>query len=171
VIVVVTGGTRSGKSDVAEHVAAGFGEHVTVVVTATVSDDDADFAARIAAHRERRPPAWTTVECGDDLAGAIDAADGILLVDSLGTWVARVPGFAVDVPALVSSLTRRRAASVVVTDEVGLAVHAPTEAGRRFADALGSLNQAVVDVADRALLVVAGRVVPLERLDAPRERA
>ena len=52
---------------------------------------------------------------------------------------------------------------MVVSEEVGLGVHPPTEVGRRFADALGSLNRAVADVADRVLLVVAGRVLPLDR--------
>jgi adenosyl cobinamide kinase/adenosyl cobinamide phosphate guanylyltransferase len=46
---------------------------------------------------------------------------------------------------------------------VGLGVHPPTDVGRRFADALGGLNRAVADVADRVLLVVAGRVLPLDR--------
>ena len=40
-----------------------------------------------------------------------------------------------------------------------------TEAGRRFADALGELNQAVADIADRAFLVVAGRTLPLSKWD------
>jgi adenosyl cobinamide kinase/adenosyl cobinamide phosphate guanylyltransferase len=44
-------------------------------------------------------------------------------------------------------------------------VHAPTEAGRRFADALGALNIMVARVADRALLVVAGRALPLPVVD------
>jgi len=50
-----------------------------------------------------------------------------------------------------------------VSEEVGLSVHPPTDAGRRFVDALGELNQAVAAVADDVLLVVAGRVLPLER--------
>jgi nicotinate-nucleotide--dimethylbenzimidazole phosphoribosyltransferase len=54
---------------------------------------------------------------------------------------------------------------VVVSEEVGLGVHAPSEAGRRFADVLGTLNRAVADVADRVLLVVAGRVLPLDRAE------
>ena len=53
--------------------------------------------------------------------------------------------------------------TVVVSEEVGLSVHPTTEAGRRFVDVLGEVNRAVGDAADRVLLVVAGRVVPLER--------
>ncbi len=52
---------------------------------------------------------------------------------------------------------------MVVSDEVGLGVHPTTEVGRRFADALGALNRAVADEADRVLLVVAGRVMALDR--------
>ena len=55
--------------------------------------------------------------------------------------------------------------TVVVTDEVGLGVHPPTELGRRFRDDLGRLNTAVSEVADEVLLVMAGRILPLELLD------
>jgi adenosylcobinamide kinase/adenosylcobinamide-phosphate guanylyltransferase len=58
---------------------------------------------------------------------------------------------------------------VLVTEEVGLAVHPATEAGRRFTDALGALNAAVADVADDVWLCVAGRVTRLERPDAALE--
>ena len=52
---------------------------------------------------------------------------------------------------------------IVVSDEVGLGVHPSTEAGRRFRDALGLVNQAVAAVADEVLLVVAGRALRLDR--------
>ena len=52
---------------------------------------------------------------------------------------------------------------VLVSDEVGLGVHPSTAAGLRFRDTLGELNVAVAEIADDVLLVVAGRVLPLER--------
>jgi adenosyl cobinamide kinase/adenosyl cobinamide phosphate guanylyltransferase len=159
VIVLVIGGTRSGKSKVAERIAAQRGAPVTVVVPAIVADSE--HADRIAEHRARRPASWTTVECGAELVTAVAAVAGTLLVDSLGTWVAVSP-VAVDVAAFTRALLERRGDSVVVTEEVGLAVHAPTDAGRRFADAVGSLNVAVADIADEALLVIAGRILRLE---------
>jgi adenosyl cobinamide kinase/adenosyl cobinamide phosphate guanylyltransferase len=161
VISLVVGGTRSGKSEVAEQLAARFGEPVTVAVPASASDDE--FAARIAEHRQRRPAAWQTVECGNELVSAVGDASGTLLIDSLGTWVASAPDFTVDGAGLVAALRARSAPTVVVTEEVGLAVHPTTEVGRRFTDALGALNVAVAAVADEALLVVAGRVLRLEQ--------
>jgi adenosyl cobinamide kinase/adenosyl cobinamide phosphate guanylyltransferase len=172
-ITLVLGGTRSGKSQVAEDLVARrqatVGGDVTFVATGQASDDD--MAARIAAHRARRPSTWATVEPVADLPAALAGLTGHVLVDSLGTWVASDPGLAPDVPGLCAALGARArhggGDTVLVSEEVGLGVHAATEVGRRFADALGELNRAVADVADRALLVVAGRVLPLDPLAGP----
>jgi len=167
VIVVVVGGTRSGKSELAESIAARLGEPVTVVVPA--EPGDADFAARVAAHQARRPPSWTTLECGAELPSALSRVRGTALVDSLGSWLAGRPDFDADPGSLVEVLRARPDPTVLVTEEVGLAVHPPSEAGRRFTDALGALNAAVADVADDVWLCVAGRVTRLERPDAAVE--
>ena len=162
-IVLVLGGTRSGKSEVGERLAAREGEPVTVVVPAVVQD--AEHGDRVAAHRARRPATWTTVECGREVVAAVEAAPGPVLLDSLGTWVAGSDDLAVDTGGLVETLQRRSATTVVVSEEVGLAVHASTELGRRFTDALGVLNSAIAAVADRVFLVVAGRVLQLADAD------
>jgi adenosylcobinamide kinase/adenosylcobinamide-phosphate guanylyltransferase len=171
VVVLILGGSRSGKSEVAEQVVARLVPPVTYVATADAGDGvdvDADFAARIARHRARRPVEWSTVEVGVDLPDVLRALSGSVLVDALGTWLARHSGFEADVDGLCDALRVRRGASVVVSDEVGLGVHPSTEAGRRFRDALGTANQAVATVADRVLLVVAGRVLDLPRaVDLP----
>lgn len=161
-ITLVLGGARSGKSEVAERLVARLGDSVTYVATGTAGDDP-NMAARIARHRARRPSTWSTVEAGDDLAGALHGIDGPVLVDALGTWLARADEFAVDADALCDALDGRHGDTVVVSEEVGLGVHPSSEAGRRFRDALGLLNQRVADIADDVLLVVAGRVLPLER--------
>jgi adenosylcobinamide kinase/adenosylcobinamide-phosphate guanylyltransferase len=132
------------------------------VATALVGDD-ADLAARVAAHRSRRPSWWGTAEVGRELPAVVAALEGTLLVDSLGPWVAASPELEADVIALVAALAGRRGDAVVVSEEVGLGVHPSTEVGRRFRDALGTVNRAVADAADDVLLVVAGRVLRLER--------
>lgn len=165
-IVLVLGGTRSGKSRIAESMAArlaGPSGPVTYLATAAVAPGDDDHAARVAAHRARRPASWTTVECTDPaaLADALATAAGPVLLDSLGTWVASHPDLDPDHAGLADALRRRADPTVVVSEEVGLSLHAPTEVGRRFVDALGAVNEAVAAVADRAILVVAGRAVEL----------
>lgn len=170
-ITLVLGGTRSGKSEVAEArcVALGAGPDAPVTYLATYrppagSAPDPDMAGRIAAHAARRPAHWRTVEVGAALAPALAEAHGAVLVDSLGTWVATSAD--PDPAPLVAALTARAARgepTVVVSEEVGMGVHPPTEVGRRFADALGRVNRAVADVADEVVLVVAGRTLDLGR--------
>jgi adenosyl cobinamide kinase/adenosyl cobinamide phosphate guanylyltransferase len=167
VIVLVLGGARSGKSEAAERIAMRLPQPVTYVATAQPDDDD--FRARIEVHRARRPAEWSTIECGSELAGALRDAPGTALVDSLGTWVTArgdVTSADHDFADLVAALAGRQGDTVVVTEEVGLGVHPSTESGRRFRDALGTLNVQVGGVADRVLLVVAGRVLELEKVDA-----
>lgn len=166
-IVLVLGGTRSGKSGVAESIAGSLGSTVAYVATAAVNPDDADHAARVAAHQARRPAHWSTVECGEpeNLLRFLHEIDGVVLVDSLGTWVANHSELAVESDGLLDALARRTYPAVIVSEEVGLSVHAPTELGRRFTDVLGMLNQRVAAVADRVLLVVAGRILELPASD------
>jgi adenosyl cobinamide kinase/adenosyl cobinamide phosphate guanylyltransferase len=83
------------------------------------------------------------------------------LVDALGTWVARHDDFVVPLDELVAALVSRTAATVVVSDEVGLGVHPETPVGRRFRDALGTVNQRVASVASVSYLIVAGRAITL----------
>jgi adenosyl cobinamide kinase/adenosyl cobinamide phosphate guanylyltransferase len=163
VITLVLGGARSGKSEVAERIAARLPVPITYVAT-LVPSGDPDLAARIEAHRARRPAGWRTVEAGPELPALLRSVPGPVLVDGLGPWVAASPGMAVDAGALCAALTGRDADTVVVSEEAGLGVHPATQAGRRFRDALGTLNQAVAAVADEALFVVAGRIL---RLDDP----
>jgi len=68
----------------------------------------------------------------------------------------------VDATELCAALKERDGDSLVVSEEAGLGVHPSTDAGRRFRDVLGTLNQAVASVADEVLLVVAGRILHLE---------
>ena len=159
-ITLVLGGSRSGKSAVAEQLVGRHPDPVTYVATMVLGDDP-DLAGRVAVHRRRRPSTWATVEAGPELADSLQALAGTVLVDSLGPWLSAQPGMAVDAGALCAALVERHGDTVVVSDEVGLGVHPSSAAGRRFRDGLGALNQAVASVADRAYLVVAGRALPL----------
>jgi adenosyl cobinamide kinase/adenosyl cobinamide phosphate guanylyltransferase len=53
---------------------------------------------------------------------------------------------------------------VVVSNEVGLGIVPATPLGREYRDLLGTVNRVFAAEADRALLVVAGRGLELERI-------
>ena len=158
------GGTRSGKSGYAEHLLPAR-EPVRYVATARHVAGDAEWTARLDAHRARRPAAWTTVEDAD-LPALLRAGGGPLLVDDIATWLTGVLDDAgawdrgVDVSPQVDALVEAvRAAPgrvVLVSAEVGLGVVPATRAGRLFRDELGALNAALARVCDEVLLLVAG---------------
>lgn len=156
----MVGGSRSGKSAVAERLAGQAGVPVTYVATGRATDPD--MARRIQEHQARRPAAWTTIEAHDDLVGALAGVEGPVLVDSLGTWLAGHPAFDVDADGLCAAVAERPFDTVVVSEEVGMGVHPETEVGRQWRDALGTLNQRVAAVMDRTILVVAGQVMVLD---------
>ncbi|MFI7488410.1 bifunctional adenosylcobinamide kinase/adenosylcobinamide-phosphate guanylyltransferase [Micromonospora echinaurantiaca] len=167
--VLVLGGIRSGKSEFAESLVA---DAPTVRYLATAADasaDDAEWAARLAAHRARRPETWSTEETAADprrLADVIAAAEPneTLLVDDLGGWVtvlldpAHQPADDTATIAELAAAVRSCAARLVlVSPEVGLSLVPTTPLGRAFTDALGAANRAVADACDAVVLVVAGQ--------------
>jgi adenosyl cobinamide kinase/adenosyl cobinamide phosphate guanylyltransferase len=162
VIILVLGGARSGKSAFAERLVFRFPGPVTYVATMEVGDDP-ELADRVIAHQQRRPATWSTVEPGADLPGALSKLSGTALVDSLGPWVAAA--IPTDSGPLCAALAQRPGDTVMVSEEVGLGVHPSSEAGRHFRDRLGLVNQAVADVADQVVLVVAGRGLTLQGPD------
>jgi adenosylcobinamide kinase/adenosylcobinamide-phosphate guanylyltransferase len=176
-LTLVLGPRRSGKSRVAEALAARSGAPVVVLAPLTVTDDE--LAARVAAHRAQRPDGWTTVEDGD-VAGALRAAPegATVLLDSLGTWVSETLWRAgaldegadgaeaaarmrVQVAAFVALARTRPGLTVVVAEEAGWGPVPPSGATRLWLDVLGDATQALSAAAERALLVVAGRTVAL----------
>ncbi|MGC4788805.1 bifunctional adenosylcobinamide kinase/adenosylcobinamide-phosphate guanylyltransferase [Micromonospora sp. DT178] len=172
--VLVLGGIRSGKSEFAESLVA---DAPTVRYVATAADapvDDAEWAARLAAHRARRPETWTTEETADDprrLADVIASAgpNETLLVDDLGGWAtvlldpAHQPADDTATIAELAAAVRSCAARLVlVSPEVGLSLVPTTPLGRAFTDALGAANRAVADACDAVVLVVAGQAAWLK---------
>ncbi|OAH41780.1 nicotinate-nucleotide--dimethylbenzimidazole phosphoribosyltransferase [Dietzia cinnamea] len=171
--LLVLGGTRSGKSAHAESVAAATGTDVVYVATARRDPDDAEMTARIAAHRDRRPDEWVTAETDEVTRVLAEHPDSTVLVDDLGGWLTRRMdatlgwtdgGSAVadETDALVAAVAEHPGPVVLVSPEVGLGVVPDTLSGRVFADVIGSLNRRLAQVCDSAVLVVAGRALPLD---------
>ncbi|WP_022908752.1 bifunctional adenosylcobinamide kinase/adenosylcobinamide-phosphate guanylyltransferase [Aestuariimicrobium kwangyangense] len=171
---LVTGGTRSGKSAIAEGLVPDRStlrpDETVVYVACGPSSDDEDWNHRVALHRRRRPAHWQTWETVD-LAEAIDRLAGPCIVDCLGTWLTAQlddldawsrPADEITaelrsrVDAVAQAVARCPHPLVVVTNEVGQSLISMERSGRLFTDWLGWLNQAVAASCDRVVLVVAG---------------
>jgi len=151
----VLGGSRSGKSAFAESLLAG-APAVEYLATAAADPGDAEWTARIAAHQARRPPHWSTLETSNNVAEVL-RRDGVpVLIDSITLWLSADLDDAGRIDDLCSAWGASARRVVAVSDEVGSGVVPATDAGRRFRDALGELNQRLAAAADDVYLVIAG---------------
>ena len=167
-LTLLLGGARSGKSDLATRLAHHSGEPVTVLATGEAGDEE--MADRIARHRADRPAGWDTLE---EPLHVIDAVSSVedrrtVVLDCLTLWVANAMGAGWDdaeiehhAVGLAEGLRTRPGRSVVVGNEVGWGIVPAEPFVRRYRDLHGRVNRIVSEAADEALLVVAGRVLPL----------
>lgn len=158
--ILITGGARSGKSGIAEKMALSFGRPATYIATAEAQD--AEMAARIAAHQARRGDGWVTLAEPLDLPGALAMTDGTgaRLVDCLTLWLTNLMLAEADWQAagsrLVAALPAQRSPVILVTNEVGMGIVPDNALARTFRDAAGLLNQWVATAADDVYLAVCG---------------
>jgi adenosylcobinamide kinase / adenosylcobinamide-phosphate guanylyltransferase len=166
---VFLGGARSGKSELSARLASASGRPVVVIVTGEARDEE--MTERIRRHRAARPSSWETVEAPRALPDAVRELDGdaFAVLDCLTLWVSNLieagqsdDGIVDEAREIATTLAKRDAPSVVVTNEVGLGIVPMHELARRYRDTLGRVNAAFVSEAERAFLVVAGRALPLE---------
>lgn len=160
---LILGGVRSGKSRLAERLAAESGLAVTYVATARASDEE--MAHRIALHRAHRPAHWGLIEVGADLADALAGAaapDRCLLVDCLTLWVTHLLWDQDEAiaemaqRAFIEMLPELPGRVILVSNETGLGIIPLGELTRRFCDDIGRLHQAVAERCDRVMFTVAG---------------
>ncbi|MFM0739986.1 bifunctional adenosylcobinamide kinase/adenosylcobinamide-phosphate guanylyltransferase [Paraburkholderia xenovorans] len=174
-LTFVLGGARSGKSLYAEQLANDSSLAVTYIATARVVGD-AEFSARIAHHRERRPAHWGLAEASVDLAGAVaqyDAPGRCILIDCLTLWLANLlcppDGDALPSDRYLAHFTTFEAALVeakgkiiVVSNEIGLGVVPLGAATRLYVDELGRLNQRIAALSTHVTMMVAGLPLALK---------
>jgi adenosylcobinamide kinase/adenosylcobinamide-phosphate guanylyltransferase len=173
---LVLGGARSGKSVEAERRLEAFPD-VLYVATGGTRGGDTEWAARVAAHRERRPGSWRTAETCD-LVPLLKEDGPPLLIDCLSLWLTD----AMDgvnawddaewaaggeralrgrVEELAGAVRETGRTVVAVSNEVGSGIVPATASGRRYRDELGRLNTALAAECEHVLLVVAGQALAL----------
>ncbi|MCE5263597.1 MAG: bifunctional adenosylcobinamide kinase/adenosylcobinamide-phosphate guanylyltransferase [Deltaproteobacteria bacterium] len=179
-IILITGGSRSGKSACAQKMAEARPGPRAYVATCPVIDPE--MAERVRKHREARVgKGWETIEETVDLAGVIGRARGyrLLLVDCLTLWInnllyeaeQRGERFMEQEAAercreLIDAARACPGTVIFVTNEVGMGIVPGNETARRFRDAAGRCNQEMAAAAEKVTLVVSG--IPLE-IKGPNE--
>jgi adenosyl cobinamide kinase/adenosyl cobinamide phosphate guanylyltransferase len=167
-LTVLLGGARSGKSALAVRLAAESGRPVVYVATGEAGDEE--MAERIASHRAERPASWVTVEEPLDLERALHGAatEAAVVVDCLTLWTANALGAGQSAGQIEAAATQtaalaaaRPGPTIVVSNEVGMGIVPDSPLARAYRDLLGRVNALFAAEANRACLVVAGRVLEL----------
>lgn len=169
--ILVTGPSRSGKSEWAEKLAEKQNHPVIYVATALENPDDPEWQQRIEKHRCRRPSHWQTLSVPYDLCATIEQAKPhyCLLIDSLGTWVAN--GLEKDhqtwqgiTTRLLETIQQTSVDLIFVAEETGWGVIPAYPLGRLFRDRLGYLTRQIGAIVDTTYLVTGGHVLNLSLL-------
>ena len=162
-IHLITGGERSGKSRYAQQLAEEYSDHPVYLATAVSSPDDPEFAQRINRHQQERDARWTTIEEPLHLHQVLPK-QGAVVIDCVTLWLSNW---------LIHQQYDREAALaaaqqefdrllpttnplLIVTNEVGMGLHASTQVGRDFVELQGWMNQYIAQRVERVTLMVAG---------------
>lgn len=175
-ITLITGGTRSGKSDYALELAENTSISATRIFIATCPKIDDEINLRIAKHQEEREGhGWVTIEEQFDLASIIAKIDKptVVLIDCLTLWVnnllynAELNEFCfseqnmVDEAKKIVELTREKELELFcVTNEVGMGIVPADKKSRYYRDLVGKCNKTIATMSDSVFLVSCG--IPLK---------
>ncbi|WP_019538980.1 bifunctional adenosylcobinamide kinase/adenosylcobinamide-phosphate guanylyltransferase [Proteiniphilum acetatigenes] len=164
-IIFITGGQRSGKSRFAQKLTEEYSANPLYLATARRWDDD--FEQRIRRHQADRGEQWETIEEEKRLSSL--SLDGrTVLLDCITLWLTNIfheNGYNLDAAleeakSEWNGFIQQDFRLIVVSNEIGMGLHAPDEASRHFTDLQGWVNQHIVASADKAYMMVSG--IPLQ---------
>ena len=158
--ILITGGTRSGKSIVAENLILTYKKKPVYIATAKIFDNE--MAKRISKHKDRRSQLWIEYEAYTNLVEVINKTDhlGPRLVDCLTMWLNNLIFEKIDwkseVSRLVECLVKQQQPIILVTNEVGSGIIPENKLARQFSDIVGETNSIIARNVDAVFLVVSG---------------
>ncbi len=166
-IIFITGGARSGKSKYAQERALSLSNNPVYVATAKLWDDD--FEKRVKRHQSDRDERWTNFEEQFNVS-ALPIDNRIAMIDCVTLWLTN---FFVDTKndidaslALlkkeIDALIVKPGTFIIISNEIGMGVHADSEIGRKFTDLQGWANQYIASKADEVVLMVSGIAVKIK---------
>ncbi len=164
-IIFVTGGARSGKSDFAQDLAEKRSGRRLFVATAEAFDDE--MRARILNHKKRRGDRWDTVEEAIHLGKVMKtSAQGYdtVCIDCCTLWMSNLMGAYPQeteraetvIDEFFAGLEGFKGTLIVISNEVGLGIVPENALAREYRDRLGFLNQRMARRADRVYFMIAG---------------
>jgi len=171
-LIVVTGPSRSGKSEWAETLAIQSKKQVIYIATSQRDPTDQEWEIRLQKHQKRRPIDWKILEVPVELTTTLQTLscqDNCILVDSLGTWLANLLDqdeitWENTQDQLLQTLDQIPGNIILVAEETGWGIVPAYPMGRSFRDRLGALVRHLGAIANCVYLVTGGYVLNLTEL-------
>ncbi len=178
-VIMVTGGSRSGKSVLAEKKAKEYGER-SVLYIATAIPTDEDMQERIRIHQERRDSQWGTYEGYRDLGDVIrETEKNTILLDCVTVLITNIlfeeerdfdtiskeeiAAIEADVMKELGNIIKGARDGnknlIVVTNELGMSMVSSYRLGRIFTDMAGKANQLIASLSEEVYISISG--IPL----------
>jgi adenosylcobinamide kinase/adenosylcobinamide-phosphate guanylyltransferase len=185
-LVLVTGGARSGKSKFAEAYTAHLASEAIYVATAQIYDDEMQHRAKMhQLQREQSGYTWTAIAEPYELAQVLKKLNAdppqVVLIDCMTLWLSnwllkwldadplkeknaqndRIQKLTdLKLEELRLSLVDYKGTILMVTNEVGNGIVPEYPLGRLYRDLAGIMNQRLAALCDQVFLVTAG--IPIE---------
>ena len=166
-IIFITGGTKSGKSEYAEHLAKEIKE-LSYVALSQNDINDKSWQEKINLHRKRRPKNWVLIET-TDLISTLIKEDGPLLIDSIGGFVMESIGkedneWLKKMSLLITLLKKRKNTIIIVGEQVGWSLVSEYKIGNTFIERIGELQKKITKISKDNWLAINGRAIKIDEI-------
>ena len=166
-IIFITGGTKSGKSEFAEHLAKEV-KKLSYVALSQNNIDDKEWQEKINLHRKRRPNHWKLIET-TDLLNTLSKEDGPLLIDSIGGFVVESIGkdhnvWSTKMHLLIGLLMKRKSITFIVGEQVGWSLVSEYKVGNTYIERIGELQKKITKISKDNWLAINGRAIKIDEI-------
>ena len=166
-IIFITGGTKSGKSEFAEHLAKEL-KKLSYVALSKSNLDDKEWQDKIDLHRKRRPKYWKLIET-TDLLNTLKKDEGPLLIDSIGGFVMKSIGkdqneWSTKMNLLISLLIKRKSITIIVGEQVGWSLVSEYKIGNTYIERIGELQKRITKISKDNWLAINCRAIKIDEI-------
>lgn len=172
-LVLVTGPTKSGKSQLAEFLIQEQ-ETITYIATSKPRPNDAEWEKRMILHKKRRPNHWGLIEYPQDICTTINSMkdNDSVLIDSLGGVIeqylsANEYNWNKFKHNFIGCIKHNKLGIILVSEEIGWGIVPSTSIGHLFRERLSELASLISMISTDKWLAVNGTAINLSKIGFP----